>query len=859
MRLRPLIFIASVFLPHALAAQSPAPPPATATASATKVARAPKLDGHLDDEAWTNAQWITQFVQREPKEGDAASQPMKVAFAYDNDALYIGARMEVSDPAVMRALVTRRDREETSDQLLVSFDTYHDQRTAYTFAVSSAGVRIDYYHSSDFETNRDYTYDPVWQAETTRDANGWTVEIRIPFTQLRFNAAAQQIWGVNIVRNTPASNERVFWRLIGRNETGWSSRMGQLIGIGDIGSGRRIEMLPYVATDTKRNGVVTAANPFSKSSETNARAGGDVKMGLGPSLTLDATFNPDFGQVEADPAEVNLSAYETFFAERRPFFLEGTQLLAARGNFYSRRIGAPPVSSLPGVNYVEPISNATILGAAKLTGRPRNRLSIAALVAATAEEKAQTFITAQNVRGEATVAPFTGYGIVAAQREFGNAATTSSVLYSNLTGVQRDLPKSSYLSTIFNDRAYTGIVDYRIRWKGGKYDMSAFIGWSYIHGDTLALISQQRSSRRFFQRPDQDYMHVDTKRTSMFGTYTGINHSKLSGKHWLWDIDYYAEAPGYELNDVGRIGSADDRGVSMDVVYRETKPGKLFRNYQTGLYHGTEWDFGGYRQYTQLQSFNNVQFKNYWQAFANVTYGAPSQADNLTRGGPLMGVKHFWQFDAGTNNRPGSKTRLRASTTLNKDGAGGWYASVTAGTSWRMGTQWEVSIDPRFRRNANARQFITSTSNGPAETFNRRYVFSTVDQSELAARIRVNYAITPDLTLETYAEPFASSARFYEFGELPFARAYDLRYYTPQEKSALGLPNLDFNVRSFRSNVVMRWEWRPGSTLFLVWQQNRSANEAVGDHVTPHSVWDALSDRGTNFFAVKLNYWIPIK
>src|SRR5688572_20592387 len=317
--------------------------------------------------------------------------------------------------------------------------------------------------------------------------------------------------------------------------------MGELVGIEGIRASRRIELLPYVASDTRLQSAIDSDNPFAKKTLTSARVGGDLKIGLGPSLTLDATFNPDFGQVEADPAEVNLSAYETFFAERRPFFLEGTQLLAARGNFYSRRIGTRPLSSVPGASYVEPISNATILGAAKVTGRYRSGLSIAALTALTAEEQAQTYFTASDSFGNAVVAPMSGYGVIALQQEFGNSAKTSSNLYGIITAVERDLQPGSYLSSLFVDRAYSGIVDYRIRWKGGQYDMSAFIAWSWLQGDSTSILGQQLSSRRYFQRPDADYVDVDRSRTSMTGSYMGINHSKLSGKHWLWDIDYYEE------------------------------------------------------------------------------------------------------------------------------------------------------------------------------------------------------------------------------------------------------------------------------------------------------------------------------
>src|SRR5688572_22912793 len=423
-----LFLLTAVF---AARAQAQSLPPVDVTAAATITARraerTPKVDGKLDDAIWQKAQWTSAFIQREPQEGKPATDKTEVAVVYDDDAVYIGARMHSSDPAGVRALVTRRDREESSDQLLISFDTYLDRRTAYSFGVTAAGVRVDYYHATDCERNRDYSYDPVWQAETERAADGWTAEIRIPFTQLRFNAGADQIWGINIVRSIPARNEISYWRLIGRNETGWASRMGRLVGIQGIRPSRRIEMLPYVASDTRVQNTVDQNNPFAEKTTTGVRAGGDVRMGLGPNLTLEATFNPDFGQVEADPAEVNLTAYETFFNERRPFFLEGTQLLNARGNFYSRRIGARPLGSVPGMTYVEQKSNSTILGAAKLTGRYRSGLSIAALTAFTQEEKAETFNASDGSFSEAVVAPGTWYGAGVMQQEFGNPAKTSSV------------------------------------------------------------------------------------------------------------------------------------------------------------------------------------------------------------------------------------------------------------------------------------------------------------------------------------------------------------------------------------------------------------------------------------------------
>lgn len=844
--------------------------------SAARVERAPKVDGRLDDAQWQSVQWTSDFVQREPQEGLPASDRTEVAFVYDEDALYIAARLHSSDPKGVRALVTRRDREESSDQLIVSFDTYLDGRTAYTFGVTAAGVRIDYYHPADFEMRREYSYDPVWQAETERTADGWTAEIRIPFTQLRFNASGDQTWGVNLARSIPAKNEISFWRLIGRSETGWASRMGHLVGIQGIRPSRRIELLPYVASDTRLQSEIDTNNPFADKSTTSARVGGDIRMGLGPNLTLEATFNPDFGQVEADPAEVNLTAYETFFAERRPFFLEGTQLLNARGNFYSRRIGARPLSFAPGASYVEPINNTTILAATKLTGRLKSGLSIAALSAFTQEEKARTFSTSDSTFGEAVVAPGTWYGSAVVQQEFGNPSQTSSNAYLLVTGVERGLDDGSFLETLFVNRAYSAIADYRIRWKGGQYDLATWFSYSWLQGDTAAILNQQLSSRRFFQRPDAGHVAVDSGRTTLSGTYIGTGHSKMSGKHWLWDIDLYQEAPGFELNDVGRLGSTDDRGLSANIRYRESTPGKIFRSYDIGLAHVTEWNFGGTRQFAVYELFSNTVLKNFWNLSAYFDYLLPVKSDNLTRGGPLMGTGYGYSGGLSTSNRAGSRTRLRGSLNLSKDELESWSTSATAGISFRPGTQWEVTIDPRVSRSANTRQYITTRSGGRAETFGSSYVFATVDRSEIAARFRVNYAITPDLTLETYAEPFASSGRFYDFGELSAPRSKELRLYgtegtsisQPNESGArtitadgrsFSLSNQDFNARSFRSNMVLRWEWRPGSTLFVVWQQDRAARLATGEHVGLGDVWESISETGSNYFAIKMNYWLPIR
>lgn len=862
---------------NAASAQQPAPsttatPVTSKRAEATRAPRAGSigLDGVLDETAWREAQYISSFTQREPNEGAPATDSTSVAFIYDDDALYIGARLRSGDPSAIRALVTRRDREGSSEQLVISLDTFRDRRTAYTFAVTASGVRVDYYQGADFETARDYTFDPVWEAKTTIDSTGWTAEMRIPFSQLRFSAADEQRWGVNVVRLTPTRNESAYWVLVRRNDTGWSSRMGDLIGIRGVRPRRRVELLPYVATDTRFASNVNASNPFDDKRRSELRAGGDLKVGLGPSATLEATFNPDFGQVEADPAEVNLSAFETFFAERRPFFTEGTQLLGRLGIFYSRRIGAAPVLR-PGTTYADVPRNSTILGAAKLSGRLPSKLTFAGLTALTDRESARTFEAATNVSSRSEVAPRTFYGVGVLQQEFGRDASTVSVI---LTSVERDIQSGSLAERALARRAYSGLFDSRLRWDRGQYDVNAFVGFSYVAGDSLAIGAQQASSRRYFQRPDADHVDFDPGRTSLGGYYVGLGHSKVSGAHWLWDVDLLAKSPGYEINDIGRLGSADDRTLLANLRYRETKPGDLVHNWYVGLNEATDWNFGGVRQFTNVELNSFVTLRNFWRVYLGVGTNAPGLSDNLTRGGPLMGTRANRYAYVDLSSQGGARTgwTLSVSGTHGDDGAR--EVSLDGSLSLRPGARWELTLNPAYSANTVSRQYVTSLAGGNAATFGRRYVFAFVERDQYSLRLRLNYALTPNLTLETYAEPFAASGRFYDYGELPAARSRDLRTYgsdgttiTPRDSlgrrrvtdgtASFTLGNSDFNVRSFRSNAVVRWEWRPGSTLFLVWQQDRFTQEADGLAVRQGGLWDALSADGTQFVALKVSYWLP--
>ena len=833
--------------------------------------QSPRVDGRLTESVWSTAPAITRLLQREPDEGAPALENTEVRFAYDDDALYVGARMFSADPAGIRALVTRRDREGSSEQIVISLDTYRDRRTAYSFAVTPAGVRIDYYHASDNEGDSDSDWNPVWDAATSIDSAGWTAEMRIPFAQLRFNPGDAQEWGVNVVRRVPARNEASYWVLVRRTETGWSSRMGSLVGIRGIRPSRRVEVLPYVAADSRIAPITDPANPFQHQYKNGLRGGGDVKVGLGPNLTLDMTLNPDFGQVEGDPAVVNLTAYEIFFDERRPFFLEGADLLSQRGLFYSRRIGAAPPGGA-NTDYIERLGSSTILGAAKLTGRLPSGLAVGALAALTDREVARTFDSASTPQfGTAVVAPRTAYAVASARQEFGEDASTLSGL---VTMVQRDVDAGTPLADLLTRDAYSGLVEGRWRWLGGKYDVNSWLGGTNIRGDSLAILRQQRSSRRYFQRPDADHVEIDPLRRTLSGYTFGLGHSKLAGKHWLWDIDFLRQSPGLEPNDAGRMGAVDNVFFNTTVRWRQTLPSRWSRRWDVGVRNQNAWNFDWMSRGSENEVFFNAILPNFWDFSADVNYSPRGYSDRLTRGGPEMQTPSSTGWRMELEGRDGARNSWSVDVNGGRDENGGWEQSLELSTSIRPGDRWELRFDPEWSRGRDTRQFITTETGGRPETFGTRYVFSAVDISEIRASVRLNYTFTPNLTLETFAEPFAASGRFHDFGELQARRSRDLLLYGTNGTTIVRNPDgsytvddgpqsfdiddEDFHERSFRSNAVVRWEWRPGSTLFLVWQQNRGADLPFSP-ARPRHLLDALEPRGENFLAIKISYWTALR
>jgi hypothetical protein len=847
----------------------------TAQAQQTTAVRVPsnsvRVDGRLDEDFWSEVPPIVDFVQKEPVEGAAPTERTEIRFVYDDEALYVGARMHSSGGrAAIQAPLGRRDSGELAEYVLISLDTYLDRRTAYSFGVTAAGVRLDHYHGSDNEAAVDRGFDPVWRARVTIDDTGWTAEMWIPLSQLRYNNVGGQTWGLNVQRWIPSKNESDYWVAVPRTERAWASRFGELRGIqaGDLG--RRVELLPYATTGSSRNGDRDPANPFDDGRNLEGRVGLDLKMGIGPNLTLDATITPDFGQVEADPAVVNLTDAETLLPERRPFFTEGSALINGPVNnyFYSRRIGARPSGSAEG-DYVDRPSTSTILGAAKLTGRLPSRTLIGVLLAVTGEERARTFDVTSNLFDEVSVAPLTTYGVARVQQEFGPDGSSVGAM---VTAVRRNFTSGDPMADVLARDAVTANANTFLRLGGGTHEVSFSGGFTRVAGTAAAITRLQHNSSRYFQRPDATHVGVDPARRSMLGAKATFQAEKISGQHWLWNFVADVESPEGEFNDLGRLVTGDGIQLRPSLTYRESTPGRWFRNYRFDLNQTAEWNFAYEMQQMMFAPSASVTLSNFWTARLSTRLNLPAQNQRLTRGGPSMGTPFGWTSSVSLGNGSAAKTRWNVNMDYGRDDLGRSSQGVSGRVSMVPAPRWQVSLSPSFDREINPRQYVVARDGGGPETYGGRYIFAFTDRTTLAMETRLNFTLKPDVNLDLYAQPFAASGRFYDFGELEAAGSRFLRTYgaegttilrAPDDSYAVedgadtfAIPNRDFNVRSFRSTMVLRWEWRPGSTLYLVWQQDRSAKESIGNRVGIDDPFRALGATGSNFFAIKVSYWL---
>ena len=818
------------------------------------------LDGRLDDEAWSRVTPATGFVQTEPFDGAPASERTEVRFLYDDDALYIGARMHDAAGDVRQRLGRRDSYLSDSDWIYFYIDSYHDHQSVYQFSVNPAGVKRDAIGSGGFRD--DSSWDVVWDVATSVDAEGWTAEIRIPFSQLRFSGADLQTWGIQISRRQISNEEVTVFSHTPKSMRGGPARYGHLLGLEGIRPGKRLEILPYVAARAEYVNV-DPGDPFRSGSDWFSGTGLDMKYRLTSSVTLDATVNPDFGQVEVDPATINLSAFETSFDEKRPFFVEGADIFrfGETRMFYSRRIGRAPQGGVPDeAEYADRPDASTILGAAKLTGQTIGGWRMGALAAVTAEERAP-WITEDAIDGSSIIEPRTLYGVARLQRTFRGGQSNVGGM---MTTVRRD--RIDGLDEMLRSSAVVGGIDFSHEFADRTWEVEGYLAGSRASGSPEALVRTQRSSSRYYQRPDAEYLAVDSSRTELTGYAGRLVLRKTAGLHWRGDVNLSATSPGLEINDLGFLTGVDRIGADVNITYVENEPGRTFRNWRINLRNSRDWNYGrdavGGRSHL---SFNG-QFTNYWGGNIGITRNWASLDDRFTRGGPLAFNPAGYQVDFNLN----SDSRLPFSGRINgeygNDEGGGWSRRLSFNVSLRPADNWTLSAGPSVRQSHTEAQYVTSADAPSAiRTFGRRYIFAPLDQTTVSMETRLNVNFTPTVSLDVFAQPFIATGDYGEARSLRAARSFEFDPYAAEDTR-----DRDFVSRSLRGNAVLRWEWKPGSTLFLVWQQRRtgelgctSLDEAAGDCRAgrfefgrdARALFDSAPD---NIFQIKMTYWLNI-
>ena len=897
MRLRHSL-LAFAALASPLARAQSAPSPARPALAAVAVADGSvSLDGRLDEAAWATADAATGFVQRGPAPGQPATQITDARVLVDGAALYVGMRMHDTDAAAIQAPLGRRDAGLSSDKAFVAFDAFRDGRSGVAFGVNPAGVKSDVVLFGD--ENDDDSYDAVWSVATSRDQFGWTAEFRIPLSQLRYSpTAGDQTWGLQFGRDIQRTGETDFWAPILPGTNGFVSQFGTLTGLRALRAPRRLEVVPYVAAQATRAPDTRApggpADPYFAATEAEPRVGLDVVYGLSPNLTLTATANPDFGQVEADPAQVNLGGFELFLQERRPFFVEGADVFSFGRTrafnssnrpqlLYTRRIGRSPQRQgfvagevyegvgEQGVVYTDAPQQTTILGAAKVTGRV-GAVSLGVLTAVTANEygRYSAFDGTGNpiTDGRGLVEPASSYSVARARATLGR-----TLLGAAGTLVLRDLSDPAFPS-LMPSQASVLEIDAEHTFAGRQWVASGMLAGSAVTGTPEAIVGVQRAFPRLYQRPDAGHLTLDPTRTGLYGLTGEAAITKNGGKHWLGSLSAAFTTPGFDSNALGFQSRADEGYVGGVLVYTENTPRAWYRSYNVATYAQVASNFDG--DVTRAFVGGNVEtdLANFWEARAELNGGFRTVSDRLLRGGPLA------LGPAGVNASVNveSDDRKRVSGYLGIDGSadeiGYREVGLETGGSVRPASNVEISLYPGIEFIRAPQQFVTAFGAPEATgTFGRRYVFAGSDRAEFSMTARLDWTFTPDLSLQLFARPFVARGRYDTFkettapGQLRFPSVEEsggrvVRQddgsvrITPGDGGAAYSLAPDFTVRALQGNAVLRWEYRPGSTLFFVWQQQRNGFESDGQFRLGRNLGRLASDDLTNVFLVKLTYWL---
>ena len=831
----------------------------------------PVIDGMLDDECWKQGEWSGNYSQQMPVEGALPSQQTEIKILYDDENIYVAIIAHDNEPQRIDRQMGRRDQFQ-GDIVGVNFDSYFDHRTGFEFNLTAAGVKIDLMLTNDgWDTN----WNAVWEGEVSHQDSSWTAEMRIPLSQLRYGKNPEQVWGLHSWRWINRNHEEDQWNLIPRDIAGALYGFGELHGLKDLPRVSRVEFIPYtvgkIRTYPKEEG-----NPFSDGTDPALSFGIDGKFGIGSNFTVDYTINPDFGQVEADPSELNLTAFETYFEEKRPCFIEGRNIFnfGVEDNqlFYSRRIGQSP-SYDPVLNdgeYAKKPDNTSILGALKLTGKTQKGLSVGIVESLTQREFADVSSPGDDHRLE--VEPMTNYFVGRVQKDINNSNT---MIGGMVTSTYRDLGHV-YMNGLARS-ALTGGLDFRHYLKNKTYYIDFKSMLSQVNGSTESITGLQRESSRYYQRPDVPHLKLDTTATVLSGHGGSLEFVKGANGKWRFGIGTHWSSPGMELNDLGFQNSADMLLQGQTLGYVENTPRGFFRAYEFEFTQINLWNFGGEYLFSEFELETEFLFANKWNLHAEISRNGKALNTHLLRGGPGVYVfgtirqDYFMSTDGSKNVSLG----LGYENDYYDDKISHGHEFHTE-INWKVTTSLEVTPEFSFDKNVYDYQYISGYTSGQEE----RYLLGRLDRKTYAITLRLNYAVTPEITLQYYGSPYITMGKYSHFKTLadpdanaagnvfrtctdseiaydPGTRMYDLFNSTNPEPE-YSFSNPDFNFRQFRSNLVARWEYRPGSVLYLVWTHNRTSDEDITNDALDYNFRGLFREQAENVFLVKFSYWFSL-
>jgi len=850
--------------------------------TATMITNPPVIDGILDDESWKSGSWAGGFTQNQPYSGRPESQRTEFKILFDDNNLYVAIKAYDTSPDSIVNRLSRRDQQD-GDLAGIIIDSFHDLRTGFLFGVSSTGVKYDHMMTNDGQ-NDDPTWDPNWWVKTSINKDGWIAEMKIPFSQVRFEKNSGDVWGFDVGRVLYRKNETTYWQYIPKDASGLMHLFAELRGLEQIKPRKIFDVTPYGVARTETFQSVRD-NPFlSKGNLSSLNGGIDAKIGVTNNLTMDLTINPDFGQVEADPSEVNLSAYETFFTEKRPFFIEGSNITnfglgigdGDIGNdnlFYSRRIGRRPLGYpdlKDGWNAYVPVQS-TILGAAKLTGKTKNGLSVGFVEALTARMQAE--IDTIGGRMTETVEPLTNYFVGRVQKDINNGNTLFGGIF---TSTNREL--DSYVSDFMHRAAYTGGADFTQYFDAKNWMFNFVATYSLIEGSRKAIENTQKSSAHYFQRPDNNYSILDTNRTSLQGSGGRIQIMKLNG-HWNFQSATTWRTPGFDANDLGYTRQADQIFSVLWAQYNQYEPKGIYRKYNINCDVYSAWNFGARNIARGFELNANMDLKNFWNIWTGGALRSSSLDQTILRGGPMMETpgNATSRFGFTTDNRKMLVFNASVNSTLGLEKSSGSF-DTGFGISYKPTNWLVVSLTPGFSKSYSELQYVT----GLKVKNEDKYIFASIDRKTFNTSFRVNLNLSPNLTLQYWGQPFFATGRYYDHKLItsPMANNFRDRFKTYSQNQITLTGNtynidensdgsvdysfnrMDFNVQQFLSNLVIRWEYKPGSSVYLVWSQTRNNSNNSGNMDLFNdldNLFSTVDNKPHNVFLIKFSYRFGLK